>query len=617
MNRFDRRIALAIFSVSLLGFFGCSKNIPEMSLEEIEAYRAAGQNAIVGKTVSKPYGGEEWKEGTLGGVWNTTISGDPKSFNLLIAERDGPTNAILMPLTDYLFDYNAIKKVWEPRLADFKISADEKNGTMDVTCTLRDDLYWSFYNDSQPRIKVTSDDVIFWYNEIWGDEEMGSSSYNGQFMEKEDGTVSRVTIEKIDDLSFVFHLPRLVAEPVLKLNMTFGPAFVYGEAKRKGGAKAVKELYTVACDPKSIPSMGRYFITEYTPGQRLVYERNPDFWERDKKNISYPYYEKCVAQIVSDENTNFLMFTKGKTETFSPTPEQLEDLVNGSEKGGYTVFNAGGNLSAPFWSFNQNPKNSSKPYYKWFCKKEFRQAMSCLLNRERIITETYRGLAEPKYSFFPEPNAFYNEQIILKYRFSHAHAQKLLAQAGFVKKADGILYDEDGNPVEFDLIISATSTTYNDMAQIVVDECKKEGITVRVRPVDFQRLVEQLFTTYDWQSVMIGFSGATIFPTQGNNVWLSSGNLHLWNPLQEKPATEWEAMVDHLYNEASCIIDVEKARPLWEEYQRIILEECPLIYLVRGKSFCAINNRWDFSNFYFDNMYGVLSEQLFLRNEQK
>jgi len=271
-------------------------------------------------------------------------------------------------------------------------------------------------------------------------------------------------------------------------------------------------------------------------------------------------------------------------------------------------------MSSPFWPFNQNPKNKDKNWYKWFTVKEFRQAMSCLLNRERIINQTYRGLAEPKYGFFPEANAFYNEEILLEYRFSHAKADALLKSAGFARKDDGFLYDCDGNRVEFNLEITSSSPVYSDIAQIIADECKKAGITVNVRQTDFQKIVEELTSTFDWQSLMIGLSGGAIFPTQGSNVWLSSGNLHMWYPLQETPATEWEARVDYLYKEGRSISDVEKARPYWEEYQRIILENCPVIYLVRSRSFYAINNRWDLSNVYFDNMVGNETTHVFLKN---
>ena len=600
-------------------FFSCTR-YPEMTLEEIEAYRAASSDAILSKTVNRPFKDEGWKTGTQGGTWNATLSGDPKSFNLLIAETDGETSGILSRLTDSLVDYNAVKKEWVPRLADFKIVIDEKAGTLDVVYTLRSDIYWSFYNDLQPKVKITSDDVVFWYDEIYGDRECGSSAYNSRFMTMDDGSEKEITIEKIDERSFVFHFPRIVAEPLLATNMSFGPAFIYKKAKDSGGVKALKQLFTVDSNPQTIPSCGRYFLVQYVPGQRLIYERNDDYWEKDAEEKSIVYPDRLACQIVADNNTSYLLFKQGKIESYSPLPEQLEDVVNAAENlsdSGYTVFASAGNLDAAFWTFNQNPKNKDRAYYKWFTKKEFRQAMSCLLNRERIITQTYRGLGEPKYTFFNSANRFYNEEIILQYRFSHTHAQKLLAGAGFSKRADGFLYDEDGTKVEFDLTVVSSSNVYSDIAQIIADECKKEGITVNVRQTDFQKLVEQLTSSYDWQSLMIGLSGGSMFPTQGSNVWLSGGNLHMWNPLQETPATDWEARVDWLYNEASCIADVQKAKPYWDEYQQIILEQCPVIYLVRGRSFYALNNRWDMSNVYFDNINGAETTHVYLKAQMQ
>jgi len=594
-----------------------------MTLEEIEEYRKQNENSLIERTVYRPYQNEAFKVGKSGGTWYTTISGDPKSFNLLIAERDGESSGILSYLTDYLVDYDRIKKEWIPRIASFKIEVDEENYKLDITYTLRDDLYWSFY-DSQEKVKVTSDDVVFWYDEIYGDEEMGSSGYYGSFLIMKDGSSKKITIEKIDDLNFVFHFPRIVADPILSTNMSFGPAFIYKKAKQEGGVEGVKNLHSVDINPKILPSMGTYFISEYTPGQRIVYSKNPNYWNKDANGNSIKYPEKMIAKIVSDRNTECLLFSKGEIEDFSPTPEQVEDLVSNSnntidfygnnlgKKTGYTVFNSEGGLSAPFWAFNQNPKNSDEPYYKWFCKKEFRQAMSCLLNRERIIKQTYRGLATPKYSFFPEANAFYDKSIELKYKFDHQKAKELLSKCNFSKREDGFLYDDENNKIEFDLTISVVSNVFSDIAQIISDECKKEGITVNVRQLDFQKLVEQLTSTYDWQSLIIALGGGNIFPSQGSNVWISSGNLHLWNPLQKTPATDWEARVDELYKQASCIVDYQKSFPLWKEYQEIFLEQCPLIYLVRSRSFFAIQNRWDMSNVYFDNLNGVEISHIYL-----
>jgi peptide/nickel transport system substrate-binding protein len=595
----------------VLALSSCTKN-EELSLEELEALSAEGLQELLAKTQTKPWRGGEFVPGRLGGTWNSSITNEPKSFNHLIAERDAETLAIVRMTTDFLADYDVVRREWKARCAFPQVIVNEKDQTLDVVYTLRDDMYWSYYN-SDKKIPVTSDDVIFWYNEIEGDAAFQSSAYNGQFLTMEDGGEARITIHKIDDKRFRFHFPRIVAEPLLSTNCDFGPRHVYEPAKKAGGVQGVLDLFSVASDPKLIPSMGQWFLVEYVPSQRLVFKRNPDYWNKDIAGVSIPYIEEEIVQILPDQNTQFLVFKEGKLETYTSRPEDLNELVN-RKNAGYTVFNAEGSMSAWLWSFNQNPKNQNEPYYDWFTKKEFRQAMSCLLNRQRINAQVYRGLAEPKLDFFPPPNLYYNPDITLEYQYDPEMALELLKSAGFTRNFRGVLHDEKNRRVEFDLSLPADVNTAADMASIIVDELGKIGIKVNIRATDFQKLVEQLSSTYDWQSLMIGL-GSNLFPTQGSNVWPSTGNLHLWHPLQEKPFTEWEARIDYLYNEGKFTIDRGKASVIWDEYQRIILEQCPIIYLMRSRSFWAIQNRWDLTNVYYDNLNGAETEHVFLARD--
>ncbi|MDR1024291.1 MAG: ABC transporter substrate-binding protein, partial [Treponema sp.] len=589
------------------------------------------QDAILAKTTSKPWQGEKFVPGRLGGTWNGVIDADPKSFNIQVAETDSATAGVVRAMLDYLLDYDTVEREWKPHCASVEILTDEEAGTMDVIYTLRDDLYWTWYN-SDRKVKVTSDDIIFWYNEIEADPEFHSSAYNGQFVTMPDGTDAHIDIEKLDDRRFAFHFPRIVAEPHLSTNRTIAPRMDYEEAKRERGAQGVLDLFNVETDPATIPSMGQWFLVEYTPQQRLVYKRNPNYWDKDENGLSLPFIEELIDRIIPDENTQLLLFKQGDTDSYGLRPEDLDELVNKQfreTKTGisgffqrlfgknfhtdYTVFNAEGSLSASMWMFNQNPVNSETPQYEWFTKKEFRQAMSSLLNRDRLITQVYRGLAEPKLNFFPEPNPFYNADISLKYLYDPARALSLLESAGFRRDDNGTLRDDKGRAVEFDLTITSDSSVTTDIASIIMDELANVGIKLNIRTLDFQKMVEQLFNTYDWQSMIMALSGSNIFPSQGSNVWPSAGNLHMWHPLQEKPATEWEARVDYLFNEGAHTPDPEKARVFWDEYQEIILEQCPVIYLVRRRSFSAIRDRWDQSNIYFDNINGFETTHIFLK----
>ena len=600
----------ALFLLLSILFFSCAK-VEEYSLEEWESLSVAGLEELLAQTQSKPWRGEDFVPGPPGGVWYSGLTDEPKTFNHLVAERDGSSNAIIRMMTDYLLDYDVVRREWKPQIAFFEIVVDEETGTLKVIFTLREELYWSFYG-SEKKVPVTSDDVIFWYDEIQGDEAFHSSTYNSQFILLEDGSEAHIDIEKIDDKSFAFCFPRIVANPLLSTNMDFGPAFIYEKAKREGGVQGVLDLFSIASDPKEIPSMGRWFLTEYVPGLRLVFRRNHNYWEKDNTGYSYPYTEENIAQILSDTNTQFLVFKEGRLESYSARPEDLDELIKNQEQRDYTVFNAEGSLGASFWSFNQNPRMKDTPWYDWFTRKEFRQAMSCLLNRDRIVSQVYRGLADPKLDFFPPPNPYYNPDIKLEYLYDPQRAVELLASIGIKRDAAGVMRDDKGRAIEFDLSIPGDITIHSDTASIITDEAAKIGIKITVRPTDFQKLIEQLTATYDWASLFIAL-GVYYWPTQGSNVWPSDGNLHLWHPLQQEPATEWEARIDYLYNEGGYTADPEKAQAIWDEYQRIILEQCPVIYLMRQRTFYAINNRWDFTNFYFDNLNGPITSYLFLK----
>ena len=166
--------------------------------------------------------------------------------------------------------------------------------------------------------------------------------------------------------------------------------------------------------------------------------------------------------------------------------------------------------------------------------------------------------------------------------------------------------------MEFDLTVVSSQTTLNDIALILMDDLSKIGIKLNIRQTDFQKVVEMLTASYDWQTVFISL-GTNLFPSQGSNVWPSYGNMHLWNPLQTEPATQWEARIDYLYNEGCYTRDEKKAKEIWDEYQSILLEQCPVIYLVRSRSFFAIRNKWNLENVYFDNIVGSRTERVFLK----
>ena len=603
------RPAVAVAAIAMLplnALWGAGAADEEMSEGEAMSEREKARAEILAKTTER-HGCQEFALGTVGGTWLTSINNDPKSFNTMLA-RDGDTGAVVGVLFDYLADYDPCTREFLPNLASFEVVADEAADTLTVIYTLRDDLYWTTLADPDTRVKVTSDDIVFWYDEIEGDQELQQPGYAGQFIEMADGSEARIEVERIDDLTVAFHYPRIVANPILSTNMEFGPRYIYEPAKEEGGAEGVLNLFSIDTDPATIPSIGGYYIAEYEPGVRVVAVRNPNYWKKDDAGVTLPYIERAVYQIVPDRNTEFLLFKEGNKDAYSVRPEDLDELLD-AEDPDYTVYNGGATLGSSFVSFNQNPDTMDPLVYRWFSQTEFRQAMSSVLNRDRIASQVYRGLAEPALHFFARANPYFDESIRQRFDYDPDRARELLAAIGIRPNAEGLMEDADGNHVEFNIHVGASNNVAVDIMNIFADELKQIGITGNVRPIDFQKLVEMLTSTYDWH-VATASLGSNYWPEGGSNVWQSKGNFHLWHPLQEEPYTEWEARVDHLYNEGRFTIDKEKAKAIYDEYQQLLLDQAPMIYVVYPLSFLAVRDKW--ANVFYDTLNGLDSTYLYL-----
>ncbi|HKK48883.1 MAG TPA: ABC transporter substrate-binding protein [Alkalispirochaeta sp.] len=579
----------------------------EVSRDEAEARREDNRTELMDRMVSRP-GPPEWTLGETGGEWVTTINNDPKTFNE-VNVTDAETGSIVGVLNDSLVDYDPYAREWKPNLADWEIEIDEAADSLRVIFTLRDDLYWTLPDQPlEDAVPVTASDVVYWYNEISGDAELQMSTNAQQFVTMPDGSSARIQAEQIDERRFAMIYPRIVANPLLSSNMSFGPRYLYEPAKEAGGAQAVLNLLSVDTEVTEIPSVGPYHIVEYTPGVRLVMQRNPHYWKSDAGGTGIPYVDRVIYRIVPDQNSEFLAFRNGTKDAYSARPEDLDELLN-VEDPDYSVYNGGESLGASLISINQNPSNVDAVKHAWFIEPQFRQAISSMLNRERVVEQVYRGLASPAVHHFAEPNPMFNPDIRLEYTYNPERAVELLSEIGITRDEDGVMRDADGNAIEFSINMGAEGTIGIDIATILADELSEIGITMNVRPIDWQALVGRLTSTYDWEAVILSL-GVNYWPTGGSNVWPSWGNLHMWHPLQEEPATEWEARIDYLYNEGRFTVDEAERREIYDEFQRILLEQLPVIYTVHPLAFLAVRDKWN--NVFYDTLGGFDSERVFL-----
>jgi len=205
--------------------------------------------------------------------------------------------------------------------------------------------------------------------------------------------------------------------------------------------------------------------------------------------------------------------------------------------------------------------------------------VSAAIDRDAIVRLVYRGRAVPLATHVtPANRPWRNDSVPAPVR-SVARARSLLGQAGFSWDAEGRLRDAAGAPVEFTLLVAAGNQPRTQMATIIQDDLKQVGIRVAVAPLEFRALLNRVLQTRDYDACVLGLASGDADPSGDMNVWLSSGQTHLWNPGQEKPATAWEAEIDDLMRRQATALDVRERKRMYDRVQALVAEELPLICL--------------------------------------
>ena len=77
------------------------------------------------------------------------------------------------------------------------------------------------------------------------------------------------------------------------------------------------------------------------------------------------------------------------------------------------------------------------------------------------------------------------------------------------------------------------------MVSLLQEQLRRLGVVVDIVGLDVGGMIKR-WQTGDYDSIFHGFQSSSTDPAMNLDFWLSSGNLHFWNPAQSKPATEWK-----------------------------------------------------------------------------
>lgn len=335
-----------------------------------------------------------------------------------------------------------------------------------------------------------------------------------------------------------------------------------------------------------ISGAGPYQFERWETGQKIILSKKEDWWG-EPLSADYPLLsaspDRLVISIIPDQTAALAAIKDEQVDVTSQI--DAEDFVNLRDNPMVTDRYA---LHAPpalVYYFiglnNRSPKLADK---------RVRRALAHLLDVDELINTLYHGLAERTIGPFHPTKPYYHDELP-PIPFDPKKASALLAEAGWEDtNGNGIVDKElqgERTELELNFIISAGSKFASNQAILFQDNAKRAGVQINIVPKEFTVLIDQV-KKRDYEIYSSGWGQAPI-DDDPKQLWHSESD----TPSGGNRVSFRNEEADRLIEEIQVTLDQEKRYALYREFQELIYEEQPYIFLFSPLERIAISKRFE------------------------
>jgi peptide/nickel transport system substrate-binding protein len=434
----------------------------------------------------------------------------------------------------------------EGELAErWEVSTDE----MTITFHLRKGVKW---HDGE---ELTADDVDFTYRYMI--DPKTPTAYAESFRQiKHAEVVDRYTYRVTHEKPY--------APALLSWGMWILPRHIL-EAPWKAGV----DLRTTQQNRHPVGS-GAYLFKEWKTGEKVVLEANPNYFE------GRPYFNRVVYRIIPDQSTIFLELKARNVDMSGLSPIQYRRQTD------YPAFRKN------FYKYQYLANGYAYLGFNLldprFQDKRVRQAMAYAINKQEIIEGVLLGLGRPAVGPY-KPGTWWYRDDIQPFPFDPERAKALLAEAGWKDSdGDGIL-DRDGRPFSFTVRTNQGNLVRQQTAEIIQRRLRAVGIDVKIHIVEWAAFINTFIKKKDFEGIILGW-GLGLDPDQ-YDIWHSSKT----GPDELNHISYKNPKVDALLEAGRRTFDEAKRKVIYGEFQEIMAEEQPVIFLYVPEALPVVSSR--------------------------
>src|SRR3954452_11179673 len=366
-----------------------------------------------------PAGAEETLDPNAkqGGAITITYKDDVATLDPAIG-YDWQNWSMIKSLFDGLMDYEPGTTNLRPELAEsYDISPDGKTFTFKLRHGVK------FHNGRE----MTADDVKYSLDRVTNPKTQSPgagffASIKGYDAVAAGTSESLEGVTVVDPYTVKFDLTRPDATFLHVMAINFAHVVPKEEVEKYGADFGKHPVGT-----------GAYKLAEWTLGQRLVFERNPDYWHK-----GLPHLDKITFEIGQEPIVALLRVQKGEVDVPGDgiPPAKFQEVMADPEQKARVV--EGGQLHTGYITMN----TTMAP----FDNVKVRQAVNMAINKDRIV-QLINNRAVPANQPLPPSMPGYDKDF-KGYAYDVAKAKALLSEAGFADGFETELYamNTDPNP---------------------------------------------------------------------------------------------------------------------------------------------------------------------------
>jgi peptide/nickel transport system substrate-binding protein len=325
-------------------------------------------------------------------------------------------------------------------------------------------------------------------------------------------------------------------------------------------------------DPKKPVGTGPFKFQSFTPGQRSVFVKNPNYWESGK-----PYADQLIIIDFTDDTARVNALLGGQVEAINNLPASQVAAIQGNPN--MKVLNSPTGAWQPF-----TMRIDAAP----FDDVKVRQAMRLIVDRKQMIQQVLSGYGSVANDLYA--------------RYDPVYAKDLPQRNQDLEQAKSLLKSAGKEGLTVELVTAPVFNGVVEAAQVFAEQAKGAGVNVKVRKVDTGSFYDpDKYLKYPFAQ---DFWASRVYLAQ-----VAQGDLP-GAPFNE---THWgEGKFESLINQARGEVDEAKRADILHEAQQMQYEQGGYIipyfsniidaYNAKVSGFVAAKSGFPFGNYWLKNV---------------